>query len=68
MVIASRVFILFLRCVIVQSRVYVTHSDPIWRGRYMSSLVQVMACRMFGAKALPEQNLTNCHFDTLEQT
>ena len=35
-----------------------------WTG---SSLVQVMACRLFGAKPLPEPMLVYCHLDTWEQ-
>ena len=31
-----------------------------WTG---SALVQVMACRMFGAKLLPEPMLTSCKLD-----
>ena len=36
-----------------------------WTG---STLVQVMACRLFGAKPLPEPMLTFCQLDPLEQT
>ena len=32
------------------------------------SLVQVMACRLFGAKPLPEPMLAYCQLDTWEQT
>ena len=31
--------------------------DAIWRHRSGSTLVQVMACRLFGAKPLPEPML-----------
>ena len=33
-----------------------------------SALVQVMACRLFGAKPLPERMLTYCQLDSWEQT
>ena len=36
-----------------------------WTG---SKLVQVMACRLFGAKSLPELMLTYCQLDPEEQT
>ena len=36
-----------------------------WAG---STLVQVMACRLFGAKPLPEPMLTFCQLDPQEQT
>ena len=36
-----------------------------WTG---STLVQVTACRLFGAKPLPEPMLTYCHLDPYEQT
>ena len=35
-----------------------------WTG---SALVQVMACRLFGAKPLPEPMPTYCHMDSWEQ-
>ena len=35
-----------------------------WNG---SSLVQVMACRLFGAKPLPKPMLDYCRLDTWEQ-
>ena len=36
-----------------------------WTGR--QALVQVMACRLFGAKSLPEPMLTYCQLDPQEQ-
>ena len=33
-----------------------------------SALVQIMACRLFGAKPLPEPLLTYCQLDSQEQT
>ena len=36
-----------------------------WTG---SALVQIMACRLFGAKPLPEPMLTYCRLDPSEQT
>ena len=36
-----------------------------WTG---PSLVQVMACRLFGAKPLPEPMLAYCQLDSKEQT
>ena len=38
------------------------------RQRTGSTLVQVMACRLFGAKPLPEPMLTHCQLDPEEQT
>ena len=35
-----------------------------WNG---SALVQAMACRLFGAKPLPEPMLVYCHLDSWEQ-
>ena len=34
----------------------------------LSALVQLMACRLFGAKPLPEPMLTYCQLDSYEQT
>ena len=36
-----------------------------WTG---SALIQVMACRLFGTKPLPEPMLTYCHLDPQEHT
>ena len=38
------------------------------RRRTGSTLVQVMACRLFGAKPLPEPMMAYCQLDSLEQT
>ena len=35
---------------------------------YGSTLVQVMACRQFGAKPWPRPMLTYCHLDSLKQS
>ena len=43
-------------------------SDMIWCHRTRSSLDQVMACCLFGAKPLPEPSLTSCQLDPKEQT
>ena len=36
--------------------------------RTRSALVKVMACRLFGAKPLPESMLTYCQLENWEQT
>ena len=36
-------------------------SDAMWRHKSWSLLVQVMTCRLFGTKPLPETKLTYCH-------
>ena len=43
-------------------------SDAIWRYGAWPTLVQAMACRLFGTKLLAEPRLTNCHQDYGEQT
>ena len=43
-------------------------SDMIRCHRTRSSLGQVMACCLFGAKPLPEPSLTSCQLDPKEQT
>ena len=45
---------------IVYWRIYMRR----WTG---SALIKVMACRLFGAKALPEPMLVYCQLDTCEQ-
>ena len=42
--------------------------DAYMRQWTWSSLVQIMACRLFGAKPLSEPKLTYCQLDPLEQT
>ena len=52
------------------SLAHLTHFSPSaaymcqWTG---SALVQIMACRLFGAKPLPEPMLTYCQMDPQEQ-
>ena len=42
---------------------------PAYMRQYtQQGLVQVMACRLFGAKPLPEPKLTYCQLEPKEQT
>ena len=43
-------------------------SDAYMRLWTRSALVQVMTCRLFGAKPLADPMLTYCRLDALEQT
>ena len=43
------------------------HSDEYMRRRTGSALVQVMACRLFGARPLTEPMLAYCQLDSWEQ-
>ena len=43
------------------------HSAAYMRRWTGSSLVQVMACRLFGAKPLPEPMMAYCQLDSWEQ-
>ena len=43
-------------------------NDAIWRQRSGSTLAQVMAYRLFGAKPLPEPMMTYCLLDSYEQS
>ena len=44
------------------------HSDAYMRQRIGLILVQIMACRFFGAKPLSDPMLGHCPLDTEEQT
>ena len=52
-------------CVLFNSQRLGDANMPHWTG---SSLVHVIACRIFGAKPLSEPMRTNCQFDPLEHS
>ena len=46
-----------------------THPSAAYMRRWtVSALVQVVVCRLFGAKPLPEPMVTHCQLDPYEQT
>ena len=42
-------------------------SDEIWHHETSSTLIQLMACHLFGTKPLPKSMLIYCHLDAQEK-